>query len=142
MVNDSPKRVQRVGPEVWTERGGHEWSLWDLWVSVVAVADHDGDLAGRAGVFTESIRRPGFSERRAGEAKLSRLWDLGARLDAASLSIADLADADALSDKATVGRAREKVTSRVSLGVPGDDAGHARHATRTASPAGPVRPLG
>lgn len=115
MVNDEPKRVQRFGPEVWAARGGREWLLWDLWFSAVAVVDHDGDLAGLAGVFTESIRRPGFSDGRAGEAKLSHLWDLAARLDAASLRVGDLADTAAISDKAIVRRAREKVTGRVSL---------------------------
>lgn len=45
-------------------------------------------------------------------AKLGHLHDLQARLDAAAMSPADLADADVLADKKW---AREKVTGRISL---------------------------
>ncbi|MDH4075251.1 MAG: hypothetical protein OEW29_04875 [Acidimicrobiia bacterium] len=62
-----------------------------------------------------SIRRPSLSGRSEAEAKLSHLWDLAARPDAASLGVDDLADAVALSDKAIVRRARDKVTGRVAL---------------------------
>ncbi|MCP4087808.1 MAG: hypothetical protein GY745_22600 [Actinomycetia bacterium] len=114
-MNNKPRRGQRFGPEVWAERGEREWSLWDLWFSVVAVLDHDGDLDGLAGVFTESIQRPAFSDGRADEAKLSHLRDLAERLHAAELGVGDLADANAIGDKVIVRRAREKVTGRVSL---------------------------
>ena len=115
MVSGTPRRVQRFGPEVWAERAGREWSLWDLWFSVVALVDHDGDLDGLAEVIIASIRRPQLSGRREAEAKLSHLWDLAVRLDAASLRVGDLADAGVLGDKAVVRRARDKVTGRVSL---------------------------
>ena len=32
-----PRKAQRFGPELWAERAGREWSLWDLWFSVVAL---------------------------------------------------------------------------------------------------------
>ncbi len=115
MVSGTPRRVQRFGPEVWAERAGREWSRWDLWFSVVALVDHDGDLDGLAEVIIASIRRPQLSGRREAEAKLSHLWDLAERLDAASLRVGDLADAGVLGDKAVVRRARDKVTGRVSL---------------------------
>jgi hypothetical protein len=115
VVTGAPRRVQRFGPELWAERAGREWSLWDLWFSVVALVDHDGDLDGLAEVIIASIRRPQLAGRGEAEAKLSHLWDLAARLDAASLGVGDLADWVALSDKAIVRRARDKVTGRVSL---------------------------
>ena len=31
MSDPKQKRVQRFGPELWEVRGGHDWSLWDLW---------------------------------------------------------------------------------------------------------------
>ena len=33
-----------------------EWSLWDLWMCVIAVIDHDGNLDDLAGVFVGPIR--------------------------------------------------------------------------------------
>jgi hypothetical protein len=110
-----PKRVPRFGPEPWEVRGGHDWSLWDLWFCVIAVRDHDGDLDGLAPLLVEAIRKPTFGDSGPSEAKLSHLHDLQARLDAAAMCPADLADADALADKALSKRAREKVTGRVSL---------------------------
>lgn len=108
MVTDSKaKRVNRFGPELWEQRAGRDWSLWDLWFCVVAVRDHDGDLDALAAVFVDSIRRPGAESRDASEAKLSHLHDLHARLDAAGLTPPDLADADVLADKRISTRARE-----------------------------------
>jgi hypothetical protein len=115
VTDGKAKRVQRFGPELWEQRAGRDWSLWDLWFCVVAVRDHDGNLNALAEVFVDSIRRPGAGSRDASEAKLSHLHDLHARLDAAGLAPADLADAEVLADKRINTRAREKVSGRVSL---------------------------
>lgn len=115
MSEPRPKRVQRFGPELWEVRGGHDWSLWDLWFCVVAVRDHDEDLDGLAEVFVEGIRKPAFGNSEPSEAKLSHLHDLRARLASAGMGPGDLADADVLADKAISKRAREKVSGRVSL---------------------------
>lgn len=115
MTEAKAKRAQHFGPEVWERRAGADWSLWDLWFCVVAVRDHDGDLDALADGFVEAIRKPGFGNREPNEARLSHLHDLHARLDAAGLTAADLADADVLADKRIATRAREKVTGRVSL---------------------------
>jgi len=42
-----------LGDETWDQRAGGSWSLWDLWFSVVAVLDHDGDLDALAAGLTE-----------------------------------------------------------------------------------------
>jgi len=115
-VTTRPKRAQRFGAETWDQRAGRDWSLWDLWFSVVAVLDHDGDLDALAAELTESIRRPVMGMGRAAEAKLSHLWDLASRLADAGLTVNDLADADVVVDKAVVRRASDKVTGKVSLG--------------------------
>ena len=114
-MNDKPRRPQRFGPETWAERGGSEWSLWDLWFGVIAVVDHDGDLAQLTDVLAESIRHSGAGDGRTGEAKLSHVWDLISRLDAASMAVSDLADDEAVGDNAIVRRARHKVTGHRSL---------------------------
>lgn len=110
-----PKRVPRFGPEVWAQRAGADWSLWDLWFCVVAEREHDGDLDGLAEVFVDAIRKPAFGDGEPSEAKLSHLHDLQARLGLAGLATADLADAEVLADKRITSRAREKVTGRISL---------------------------
>lgn len=110
-----PKRVQTFGPEVWEQRGGVEWSLWDLWMCVIAVIDHDGNLDDLAGVFVDAIRSRFRGGDAGGEAKLSHLHDLRARLAVARLAPSDLADAAALADKRIRTRARDKVSGRVSL---------------------------
>lgn len=115
MSDPRQKQVQRFGPERWEVRGGHDWSLWDLWFCVITVRDHDGNLDGLAPLLVEAIRKPTFGNSGPSEAKLSHLDDLQARLDAAGMSPADLADAEMLADKAISKRAREKVTGRVSL---------------------------
>lgn len=115
MSDPKQKRVQRFGPELWEARGGHDWSLWDLWFCVIAVRDHDGRLDGLAQLLVAAIRNPTFGNSRPSEAKLSHLLDLQVRLDAAGMNPADLADAQVLADKAISKRAREKVTGRVSL---------------------------
>jgi hypothetical protein len=80
VVSDAkPKRVQRFGPEVWDQRAGVDWSLWDLWFCVVAVRDHDGDLDALADMFVDAIRKPAFGNGEPSAAKLSHLHDLQTR---------------------------------------------------------------
>lgn len=114
-MTTKPKRVQRFGAETWVQRAGRDWSLWDLWFSVVAVLDHDGDLDALAAGLSESVRRPAMGTGRAAEAKLSHVRDMATRLTDAGLTVDDLADADVLADKVVVRRARDKVTGRASL---------------------------
>jgi len=116
VVSDSrPKRIQRFGPEVWEQRDGHDWSLWDLWFCLIAVVDHDGDLAGLGDLLVDHIRTDRLNDRDANEAKLSHVTDLLARLSNAGLEPADLADPEVLADQRVARRAREKVTGRTSL---------------------------
>lgn len=116
MVSDAlPRRVQRFGPEVWAQRAGREWSLWDLWYCVVAVADHDGDLDALARTFVDRFRGPGLDQRDANEAKLSHLTDLRARLSAAGLTARDLADPGVVVDQTVRRRARDKVFGHIAL---------------------------
>lgn len=83
---NKPKRVQRFGPELWEQRAGYDWSLWDLWFCVIVVGDHGGDL-----------------------------HDLQARLADAGLTAGDLVDDAVLADKRIAARGREKVTGRIGL---------------------------
>jgi hypothetical protein len=116
VVSDpKPKRVQRFGPELWAQRAGQDWSLWDLWFCVIAVRDHGGDLNAFVGDFVDAIRKPGVYGRDEAEAKLSHLHDLQARLADVGLTPADLADDEVLADKRIAARAREKVTGRIPL---------------------------
>ncbi len=115
MVSGKPRQPPRFGAEVWEERFGREWSLWDLWYCVVIELDHDGDPGILQDVFVESIRSPGFGSGRDGEAKLSHLDDLLSRLAAVDRRPSDIADREQLVDKRVVKRAREKVTGRTSL---------------------------
>ena len=92
-MTTKPKRVQRFGAETWEQRAGHVWSLWDLWFSVVAVLDHDGDLDALAAGLTESMRQPTMGTGRAAEAKLSHVWDLIAMLTHVGVTVNDRADA-------------------------------------------------
>lgn len=114
-AGEQPKRIQRFGPEPWDEIAGRTWSLWDLWFSVVAVLDHDGDLDGLADVFIDALRSHRLSDRSSNEARLSHLIDLELRLRDVGLQPADLARSDVLVDQRIVKRAREKVSGRVSL---------------------------
>ena len=97
------------------QRGGQDWSLWDLWFCVIAVRDHGGDLDAFAQDFVDAIRKPGIYGRDGAEAKLSHLHDLQARLADAGLTAGDLADDEVLGDRGIAARAREKVTGRIGL---------------------------
>lgn len=115
MSETRPKRVQRFGPELWQQRAGQDWSLWDLWFCVIAESEHGGDLDAVADTFIEVIRAPGSFGGRDGEAKLSHIWDLRDRLAAAGVTPSELAGGDVLADKKVLRRAREKVSGRLGL---------------------------
>ena len=78
-MSGTPRRPARFGAEVWAERFGRDWSLWDLWYCVVIELDHDGDPDGLRRVFVEAIRSPGHRSGRNGEAMLNHLDDLLSR---------------------------------------------------------------
>jgi hypothetical protein len=65
------------GPEPWRAHQGIIWSHWDRWACVVAVVDHDGDLAGLEAHLVDQLRT--LDGRDATEAKLSHLTDVRAR---------------------------------------------------------------
>jgi len=76
------------GPERWDVVGGAEWSWWDLWFCVVAVADFGGELDRLEADLVGGLRSPrsvGGLLREDVEAKLSHLGDLRARLAAAGV---------------------------------------------------------
>lgn len=102
------------GPEPWMEVADQEWSHFDWWFALVAVAECDGDLdALRARL--EQQHRASLNGRSDVEAKLSHLSDLGQRLSAASLDAASLAGT-ATADKATAAKARRKVLTQALEG--------------------------
>jgi hypothetical protein len=97
------------GPEPWRDHQGITWSHWDRWASVVAVVDHDGDLAGLEAHLVDQLHS--LDGRDATEAKLSHLTDLRARLTTAGLTTRDLAGPDT-ADRKLVAKARSKLASR------------------------------
>lgn len=115
MSHSKPRRQPRFGPEVWESRGGHDWSLWDLWFCIVARHQGDHDLEGLADAQRAVIRGLSVHGTEAAEARLSHVLDLSTRLSAARLEPADLADSVALGDKQLVRRAHDKVSGRISL---------------------------
>ncbi len=115
MVTSKPRRPARFGAEVWAERFGQEWSLWDLWHCVVIELDHDGDPDGLRRVFVEAIRSPGYGSGRNGEAMLNHLDDLLSRLAEVDRRPGEVPGPEEFADKALVKRARDKVDGRVSL---------------------------
>lgn len=115
MVSGTPRRSARFGAEVWAERFGRDWSLWDLWYCVVIELDHDGDPDGLRRVFVDAIRSPGFRSGRDGEAMLNHLDDLLSRLAGVDRRPGEVPGPEEFADKALVKRARDKVGRRVSL---------------------------
>ena len=107
----SPRATHVFGPELHGEVRGQPWSHWDVWFCLVAVLDHDGDLAALEQVLVAELT-PGPTARSTFEAKLSHLQDLHDRLVAAGLTPADLFTADLLADKALVAKARKKLRDR------------------------------
>lgn len=57
------RRPPIFGSEPWQG----SWSHWDLWMCLVAVLDHDGELDGLDDVFTAQL--DAWSGRDAGEAR-------------------------------------------------------------------------
>ncbi|MGH9243137.1 MAG: hypothetical protein ACRD29_02225 [Acidimicrobiales bacterium] len=108
---DGPARQPPTfGPEPWRDHQGITWSHWDRWACVVAVVDHDGDLAGLEAHLVDQLRT--LDGRDATEAKLSHLTDLRARLTTAGLTAPDLAGSDPTADRTLVAKARSKLASR------------------------------
>jgi hypothetical protein len=70
------------GPEGRATKHGMAWSYRDLWFSVVALVDHDGDLDALAVGIEERGRLSGGG---TAEAKLSHLDDLKRRMAAAGI---------------------------------------------------------
>ena len=82
------------GPEPWQASHATVWCHWDLWLCVVALVDHDGDLDALAEAIEEGGR---LSAGGTAEAKLSHLDDLNGRMAAAGIDAQTLAageDAD------------------------------------------------
>lgn len=102
-IRASPKKPTVYGPEVWTTAFGAEWTYWDLWFSVVCVADHNGDWDELdASLYAKPADRD-FAER-----MWSHLVDLRKRLTAVGRTAADLAG-DLATDRKTLTKARSKV---------------------------------
>jgi hypothetical protein len=93
------------GPEPWSTKGNAVWSYWDLWLCVVALADHGGDLDALAAAIEDS-GRSFWSE--TVESKLSHLDDLQRRLAETVLDARALAGREE-ADTRVRGKARTKV---------------------------------
>ncbi len=115
MVSGKSRQPARFGAEVWSERFGRDWSLWDLWYCVVIELDHDGDPDSLRQVFVEAIRSPGYGSGRDAEAMLNHLDDLLLRLAEVDRRPGEVPGPDVFADKSVVKRARDKVGGRVSL---------------------------
>jgi hypothetical protein len=105
------RRPPIFGAEPWSTVAGRSWSHWDLWYCLVAVLDHEGDLAGLESVLAAALRYPLWG-RDAIEAKLSHLADLRERLAAAELDPAALVPAQSRADRALTAKARRKLAER------------------------------
>lgn len=117
----APKSPTVYGPEVWNTVNDAEWTYWDLWFSVVCVADHGGnwdDLD--AALFANSHNAE------SAEPMWSHLVDLTGRLSATGITAADLAG-DLVDDRKTLAKARPKVMQRT--GVRDKDLSPAMHDT-------------
>lgn len=142
------RRAPIYGPEPWTERHGQPWSHWDRWFALVAVTDHDGDLASVAAALDGDPT--GYLDDDA-QAKLAHLDDLTVRLAAAGIDPAALLADDEV-DRTVLGRARRKVVTQALSGR--DLTGPMRHPPRRklrqralrgswpAFPADPAEPYG
>ena len=108
-----PRRPAIYGPEPWEERHGQVWSHWDRWYALVAVADHDGDLAGLVAAL-EGGGASGYLGEDA-QAKLAHLDDLVARFDVAGLDPERLLGDDEL-DRTVLTKARRKVLDQALSG--------------------------
>ena len=93
------------GPEPWQASHGTVWSYWDLWLCVVALADHDGDMDALAQSIEHNGRLSGGG---TAEAKLSHLDDLKRRIVAAGVDARQLVGGED-ADQRTRTKARTKV---------------------------------
>ncbi len=93
---------------------GVEWSHFDRWFALVTVNDFDGDIDALRRDLVQRLRSP-HHLRRDGEAKLSHLADLQARMAAAGVEATTLADADN-PEKTTLAKARRKVLDQALEG--------------------------
>ncbi len=109
----APKNPTVYGPEVWNTVAEAEWTYWDLWFSVVCIADHRGDWDALEATLFAQARRPESAER-----MWSHLVDLTGRLSTAGITAADLAG-DLVGDRKALTKARSKVLKR--MGVRGKD---------------------
>jgi hypothetical protein len=91
------------GPEAWDIVAGAEWTYWDLWFSVVSVADCRGDWDALDARFYAKRYSNQFAE-----PMWSHLVDLKGRLAAAGITAADLVG-DLADDRKTIKKARSKV---------------------------------
>ena len=105
------RRPPTFGPEPWAEVAGQRWCHWDRWYCVVAMVDHDGDLAGVEQALVAALSDALWG-RDAAEAKLSHLAELRGRLHVAGLEPADLVGPDDVADKVLVAKARRKLADR------------------------------
>lgn len=108
MTAGTARKPPVFGPEDRSELAGRPWSYWDYWFTVVAVSDHNGSLDELEAHLVGALRGP-LDGRQGAEWKVSHLADLRSRLDAASLTPADLATPEALADKRLLTRARSQV---------------------------------
>ncbi len=106
------RRPAIYGPEPWAERHGQVWSHWDRWYALVAVADHDGDLAGLEQALDD---HPAGHLGEDAQAKLAHLDDLTARLADAGIDPAGLLGSDEL-DRTVLTKARRKVVTQALAG--------------------------
>jgi len=109
----APKNPTVYGPEVWNTVADAEWTYWDLWFSVVCVADHGGDWDDLDATFFADSHNAESAER-----MWSHLVDLAGRLSATGITAADLAG-DLVVDRKTLTKARSKVLK--CTGVRGKD---------------------
>jgi hypothetical protein len=105
----APKNPTVYGPEVWETVADAEWTYWDLWFSVVCVADYGGDWDDLDAKFYEYAYDVESNER-----MWSHLVDLTGRLAAAGITAADLAG-DLAGDRKTLKKARSKVLERTGI---------------------------
>jgi len=97
------RRPPIFGPEPWQG----SWTHWDLWMCLVAVLDHNGDLEALDERFVADTG--GILGGEVGEAKWSHLTDLRRRLAEAGVEPGDLVTPEHLADRTLVTKARRKV---------------------------------
>jgi len=106
-MSGNVRRPPIFGPESWMTVADAEWSHWDWWFALIAVAEFDGDLDALQRELVTRLR-PSWSDRHSVEAKLSHLADLRTRLRTTGLDVAVLASG-AQPDKPMLAKARRKV---------------------------------